>query len=95
MVNASEIPYFESIYFISDKFIHSLIYFYLAILGILSKFCFNDLKVVALIFLFGACIELIHYYHTHRLFEFFDLLAKLIGVTIAFLVFRVKNKLTY
>lgn len=95
LVNASEIPYFESMSFISDKFVHSFIYFYLAILGILSKFRFNDLKVVALIFLFGACIELIHYYHPHRLFEFFDLLANLIGVTIAFLVFRVKNKLTY
>ena len=95
LVNASEIPYFESMSFISDKFVHSLIYFYLAILGILSKFRFNDLKVVALIFLFGALIELIHYYHPHRLFEFFDLLANLIGVTIAFLVFRVKNKLTY
>ena len=95
LVNASEIPYFESMSFISDKFVHSLIYFYLAILGILSKFRFNDLKVVALIFLFGACIELIHYCHPHRLFEFFALLANLIGVTIAFLVFRVKNKLTY
>ena len=95
LVNASEIPYFESMSFISDKFVHSLIYFYLAILGILSKFRLNDLKVVALIFLFGACIELIHYYHPHRLFEFFDLLANLIGVTIAFLIFRIKNKLTY
>ena len=68
-----------------------LFYFYLAILGILSKFRFNDLKVVALIFLFGAFIELIHYYHPYRLFEFFDLLANLIGVTIAFLIFRVKK----
>ena len=95
LVNASEIPYFESMSFISDKFVHSLIYFYLAILGILSKFRLNDLKVVALIFLFGVFIELIHYYHPHRLFEFFDLLANLIGVTIAFLIFRVKNTLTY
>ena len=87
LVNASEIPYFESMSFISDKFVLSLIYFYLAIL--------NDLKLVALIFLFGAFIELIHYYHPHRLFEFFDLLANLIGVTIAFLIFRIKNKLTY
>ena len=95
LVNASEIPYFESMSFISDKFVHSLIYFYLAILGILSKFRLNDLKLVVLIFLFGAFIELIHYYHPHRLFEFFDLLANLIGVTIAFLIFRLKNKLTY
>ena len=95
LVNASEIPYFESMSFISDKFVHSLIYFYLAILGILSKYRLNDLKLVVLIFLFGAFIELIHNYHPHRFFEFFDLLANLIGVTIAFLVFRVKNKLTY
>ena len=95
LVNASAIPNFGSWSFISDKFVHSFIYFYLAILGILSKFHLNDLKVVALIFLFGAFIELIHYFHPHRLFEFFDLLANLIGVTIAFLVFRVKNKLTY
>ena len=95
LVNASEIPYFEFISYISDKLVHSFIYFYLAILGILSKFRLNDLKVVALIFLFGVFIELIHYYHPHRLFEFFDLLANLIGVTIAFLIFRIKNKLTY
>ena len=95
LVNASEIPYFEFISYISDKLVHSFIYFYLAILGILSKFRLNDLKVVALIFLFGAFIELIHYYHQHRFFEFFDLLANLIGVTIAFLIFRIKNKLTY
>ena len=95
LINASEIKYFESMSYISDKFVHSFIYFYLAILGILSKFRLNDLRVVALIFLFGAFIELIHYYHPHRFFEFFDLLANLIGVTIAFLIFRLKNKLTY
>ncbi|MDC3102949.1 VanZ family protein [Gammaproteobacteria bacterium] len=95
LVNASEIPYFESMSYISDKLVHSFIYFYLAILGILSKFRLNDLKVVALIFLFGAFIEFIHYYHPYRFFEFFDLLANLIGVTIAFLIFRLKNKLTY
>ncbi len=77
--------------FTEDKLTHSFIYFYLAILGILSKFRLNDLKVVTLIFLFGAFIELIHYYHLHRFFEFFDLLANLIGVTIAFLIFRLKK----
>ena len=91
LVNARDLPYFESLSYISDKFVHSFIYFYLAILGILSKFRLNDLKLVALIFLFGAFIELIHYYHPHRFFEFFDLLANLIGVTIAFLIFRLKN----
>ena len=95
LVNDSAIPYSASLSFTIDKLTHSLIYFYLAVLGILSKYRLNDLQVLALIFLFGAFIELIHYYHLYRFFEFFYLLANLIGVTIAFLIFRLKNKLTY
>ena len=95
LVNDSLIPNFASLSFVSDKLIHSLIYFYLAILAMMSKYHINDLKLLVLIFLFGAFIELIHYYHPYRFFEFFDLLANLIGVTIAFLIFKLKNKLTY
>ena len=95
LVNVSAITNFGSLSFISDKLIHSFVYFYLAVLGVLSKYHLNDFKVLSLIFLFGAFIELIHYYHPYRYFEFFDLLANLIGVTIAFSIFRLKNKLTY
>jgi len=43
------------------------------------------------IFIFGLIIELIHYFHPYRYFEYFDLLANLIGVTIALQIFRLKK----
>ena len=90
IVSASEIPHFAILSFISDKFVHALIYFYLTLLGLFSRFNVNDLFIVISIFMFGLIIELIHYFHPYRYFEYFDLLANLIGVTIALLIFKLK-----
>jgi VanZ family protein len=91
VVNANDIPRFNALSFISDKFIHFIIYFYLAYLGLLCKFRISDYSVVFMVFIFGLFIEIIHFYHPYRFFEYFDLLANLIGVTIALLVGRLKN----
>ena len=91
IVNASEIPNIAMLSFVSDKVIHALIYFYLTLLGLFSRFNTNELSMVIIIFVFGLIIELVHYFHPYRYFEYFDLLANLIGVTIALQIFRLKN----
>ena len=91
VVNASEIPNIAMLSFISDKVIHALIYFYLTLLGLFSRFNTSELSMVIIIFMFGFIIELIHYFHPYRYFEYFDLLANLIGVTIALQIFRLKK----
>ena len=91
VVNASEIPNIAMLSFVSDKVIHALIYFYLTLLGLFSRFNTNELSMAIIIFVFGLIIELVHYFHPYRYFEYFDLLANLIGVTIALQIFRLKN----
>ena len=91
LVNAEDIPRFDALSFLSDKALHTLIFFYLAYLGLISKFELGDYQIISLVFLIGAIIELIHYFHPYRYFELFDLLANLIGVTIALLIFRLKK----
>tara|TARA_B100001079_G_scaffold120163_1_gene103280 strand:+ start:706 stop:1041 length:336 start_codon:yes stop_codon:yes gene_type:complete len=91
VVNASKIPNIAMLSFISDKVIHALIYFYLTLLGLFSRFNTSELSMVIIIFMFGFIIEVIHYFHPYRYFEYFDLLANLIGVTIALQIFRLKN----
>ena len=91
VVDASRIPNFAMLSFMSDKFVHALIYFYLALLGLFSRFNISELFLVIIIFMFGLIIEVIHYFHPYRYFEYFDLLANLIGVTIALQIFRLKK----
>ena len=91
IVNASNIPAFNSLSFISDKFVHGAIYLYLTLLGSACSFKRSNYFVASSIFFFGALIEIIHFFHPYRFFEYFDLLANLIGVTIALLIFRLKN----
>ena len=96
IVNASEIPNFAMLSFISDKFVHAFVYFYLTLLGLFSRFNIGELYIAINIFMFGLIVELIHYFHPFRYFEYFDLLANLIGVTIALQIFRLKkNKTIY
>ena len=95
IVNANEIPKFKSLSFVSDKIVHFLIYFYLAYAGLLCKFAMGNYLIVLLIFTFGLFIEFIHFFHPYRLFEYLDLLANLIGVTIALLIFELKNNKSY
>ena len=95
IVPASDIPNFAMLSDITDKAVHAVIYFYLAILGLMSKYKLSEFTMIINIFCFGLIIEIIHIFHPYRFFEYFDLLANLIGVTIALLFFRLKNKINY
>ena len=95
VVPASNIPNFAMLSYISDKAAHAVIYSYLAIMGLISKYKLSEFTMIIYIFCFGLIIEIIHIFHPYRFFEYFDLLANLIGVTIALLIFRLKNKTSY
>ena len=56
IVNASNISVFNSLSFISDKFVHGAIYFYLTLLGLACSFKRSNYFVASCIFLFGALI---------------------------------------
>ena len=90
-VNANVIPRFNSLSMLSDKIVHLSIYAYLCFIGFMCKFTIYNVTLVIYIFLFGAFIELIHYFHPNRYFEYFDLLANLFGVTIALLINKLKK----
>ena len=91
VVNADDIPKFNSLSLLSDKLVHLLIYSYLSYVGFMCKFQISNLTLAFYIFIFGAFIELIHLFHPYRYFEYFDLLANLFGVTIAFLINKLKS----
>jgi len=91
VVNADDIPKFNSLSLLSDKLVHLLIYACLSYVGFMCKFQISNLTLAFYIFIFGAFIELIHLFHPYRYFEYFDLLANLFGVTIAFLINKLKS----
>ena len=91
VVNADDIPKFNSLSFLSDKLVHLLIYAYLSYVGFMCKFQISNLTLAFYIFIFGAFIELIHFFHPYRYSGYFDLLANLFGVTIAFLINMLKS----
>ena len=90
-LNANDIPRFNALPMLSDKLVHLSIYAYLSFVGFTCKFKISNLILAIYIFLFGAFIELIHYFHPNRYFEYFDLLANLFGVTIALLINKLKS----
>ena len=95
IVPASTIPNFAMLSVLSDKLVHALIYFFLGYIGLLSRFEISEILLIFLIFSFGLIIEIIHFFHPYRYFEYLDLLANSIGVTIALLIFRLKSNLSY
>ena len=90
-VNANDILRFNSLSMSSDKLVHLLIYAYLCYVGFTCRFKISNLTLASYIFLFGAFIELLHYFHPNRYFEYLDLLANLFGVTIALLINKLKS----
>ena len=90
-INADDIPKFNSMSMLSDKLVHLFIYAYLCYIGFVCRFKISNLNLAICIFLFGAFIELIHYFHPNRYFEYFDLLANLFGVTIALVINKLKS----
>ena len=92
IVNANEIPRINALGFLTDKAIHLVIYLYLALIGLMCSFKTKKIVLIFYIFMFGFFIEIIHIFHPYRFFEYFDLLANLIGVTIALQIYRFKTK---
>ena len=92
IVNANEIPRINALGFLTDKSIHIIIYIYLDLIGLICSFKTKKIVLIFYIFMFGFFIEIIHIFHPYRFFEYFDLLANLIGVTIALQIYRFKTK---
>ena len=92
LVSASSIPNFAAFAYLTDKLIHGIIYFYLAMLIFFSKFEISIIKALILLFIFGLFIEIIHHYHPYRYFELGDLLANFVGIFMCYLIIKKDNK---
>jgi glycopeptide antibiotics resistance protein len=90
IVPAAAIPNVAALYFLSDKLIHALIFLFLSFVGLKCDFNISKMFVLILIFSFGFAIEVIHYYHPYRFFEIADLLANVIGILAALVIFNKK-----
>ena len=76
---------------LNDKLIHIVAFLYLGIISILSKFEIDKIYLFILLISYGLLIEIAQTFLPYRYFEINDLLADLIGVTIAFGFFRIKK----
>ena len=87
LIPASELEFFKALSFIGDKISHGVIFFYISILGMFCDFKIKYYIFMAIIFSFGLTIEIIHYVHPYRYFEWADLLANSIGIILARLIY--------
>ena len=92
LLPASKLSYFSALSFVGDKISHSIIFFYISILGMLCNLKIKNMYLLFLIFLFGLLIEIIHYFHPNRYFEFEDLLANLLGIILARIIYFLLKK---
>ena len=83
LVPASELEFFIALSFIGDKISHGVIFFYLAMLGMFCNFKIKYQILMVIIFSFGLTIEIVHYFHPYRYFEWADLLANFLGIILA------------
>jgi len=90
-VPASSIPNIAALSFLTDKMIHALIFLYLSFIGLNCYFDISKLLLLGMIFSFGLVIEIIHFYHPYRFFEIPDLIANLIGILFALVIFNKKS----
>ena len=90
-VPASSIPNIAALSFLTDKMIHALIFLYLSFIGLNCYFNISKLLLLGMIFSFGLVIEIIHFYHPYRFFEIPDLIANLIGILLALVIFNKKS----
>ena len=91
VVPASDIPNIAALNFLTDKAIHFLIFLYLSSIGLLSRFKLSNIYLLLAIFSFGLLIEIIHFYHPYRYFEFADLAANSLGILLASFIFHKKD----
>ena len=87
LIPASELEFFNALSFIGDKISHGVIFVYISILGMFCDFKIKYYIFMAIIFSFGLTIEIIHYFHPYRYFEWADLLANSIGIILARLIY--------
>ena len=90
-VPASSIPNIATLSFLTDKMIHALIFLYLSFIGLNCYFDISKLLLLGMIFSFGLVIEIIHFYHPYRFFEIPDLIANLIGILFALIIYNKKS----
>ena len=90
-VPASSIPNIAALSFLTDKMIHALVFLYLSFIGLNCCFDISKLMLLGMIFSFGLVIEIIHFYHPYRFFEIPDLIANLIGILLALVIFNKKS----
>ena len=90
IVPAAIIPNIAALDFLSDKFVHALIFLFLSFIGLKCHFNISKIFLLLMIFSFGLMIEVIHYYHPYRFFEIADLIANLIGILAALAIFNKK-----
>lgn len=95
IVPAAAIPKIAALDFLSDKLIHALIFLFLSFVGLKCHFNISKIFLLTTIFSFGLAIEVIHYYHPYRFFEIADLIANLIGILTAIVIFNKKNHIGY
>ena len=87
LIPASELELFNALSFIGDKISHGVIFFYISILGMFCDFKIKYYIFMAIIFSFGLTIEIVHYFHPNRYFEWVDLLANSFGIFVARLIY--------
>ena len=92
LIPASELEFFKALSFIGDKISHGVIFFYISILGMFCDFKIKYYIFMAIIFSFGLAIEIIHYVHPFRYFEWADLLANFLGIILARIIFKTFQK---
>ena len=90
IVPAAAISNIAALDFLSDKFVHALIFLFLSFIGLKCHFNISKIFLLLMIFSFGFMIEVIHYYHPYRFFEIADLIANLIGILAALAIFNKK-----
>ena len=83
LVPASDLKYISALPFIGDKILHSIIFFYISLLGMFCNFKIKHYIFMSLVFSFGLTIEIIHYFHPYRYFEWADLFANFLGIILA------------
>ena len=92
LVPASVLEFFIGLSFIGDKISHGVIFFYLAILGMFCNFKIKSQILMVIIFSFGLTIEIVHYFHPYRYFEWADLLANFLGIILAGAIHKTLQK---
>ena len=92
LIPASELKFFSALSFIGDKISHGVIFFYIALLGMFCNFEIKNHLLMVIIFSFGLTIEIVHYFHPYRYFEWADLLANFLGIILARTIYKTFQK---